>query len=399
MTTIIKTDAEYKNALQELRLLMDSPPVAGTSEADRLQLLALLIEQYESHKFPRRKLDPVAAIELRMEQQDLAPRDLVPFLGSRSRVSEVLARKRPLSLSMIRALHHGLGIPAESLLENSSSANFDQIEWNRFPIQELIKRRWLDPTEAARRPRHALQTFLEPLLHSQGLAVLYRKSCVRTNRELSNFALAAWSARVLQLAEAANIHAKPTEISTDLISQIAKLSVLENGPALAREFLAKHGVILIVESHLPRTHLDGAAMLTRTSQPVIGLTLRYDRIDSFWFTLAHEIAHLALHLDETCTQIFDDLDSSSDLQPTEKEADMVAGEGLIPTHEWKTSPARSLRSPEAAAHLATRLGIHPAIVAGRIRREYHSFRVLSSYVGQGQVRKLFPNVAWGNPRS
>jgi HTH-type transcriptional regulator/antitoxin HigA len=111
---ILKTDAEYKTALAQLQKLMHSKP--GTQKADRLELWARLVEDYENARYPVESPDPVAAILFRMEQENLKPKDLEPYLGSKSKISEVLSRKRTLTLSMIRKLHSGLGIPAEALL-------------------------------------------------------------------------------------------------------------------------------------------------------------------------------------------------------------------------------------------------------------------------------------------
>ena len=108
----------------------------------------------------------------------------------------------------------------------------------------------------------------------------------------------------------------------------------------------------------------------------------------------HELAHIALHIDEGVTHFFDDLDVSGKGDQREEEADRLAGEALIPEEEWKNSPASRLRSPEAVAHLAKRLGIHPAIIAGRIRHEFKSFRKLSQLVGHNQVRKHFSESEW-----
>ncbi len=98
-----------------LETLMDAQP--GTPEEKKLELFAVLIETYEQATFPIGLPDPVSAIEFRMEQQGLKRKDLEPYLGSQSKVSEVLNGKRPLSLAMIRALHTGLDIPAEVLLQ------------------------------------------------------------------------------------------------------------------------------------------------------------------------------------------------------------------------------------------------------------------------------------------
>jgi HTH-type transcriptional regulator / antitoxin HigA len=113
----IRTQADYKAALAELKRLWGAK--SGTKEGDRLDVLATLIDLYESEQFPMDPPDPIEAIKFRMEQQGLTRKDLEPFLGSRTRVAEVLNRKRSLSIAMIRRLHEGLGIPAEILIRNS----------------------------------------------------------------------------------------------------------------------------------------------------------------------------------------------------------------------------------------------------------------------------------------
>jgi HTH-type transcriptional regulator/antitoxin HigA len=148
------------------------------------------------------------------------------------------------------------------------------------------------------------------------------------------------------------------------------------------------GVRFVVELHLPDTYLDGAAILVRADCPVIALTTRHDRVDNFWFVLMHELAHISRHLSTGLSAFYDDLDVE-DSNSQEQEADDMASEGLIPEVEWKRSPARNLRTPEAVYHLANRLRIHPAIVAGRIRHHYKSYRVLNRLVGHGQVRRIF----------
>jgi len=116
MTTskLLKTRREYRAALRRVEEIMDARP--RTAEGDELELLAALIEIYEERHAPVPPPDPIEAIRFRMEQEGLRPQDLVPILGSRSRVSEVLNGKRSLTLTMIRRLHQQLGIPADVLL-------------------------------------------------------------------------------------------------------------------------------------------------------------------------------------------------------------------------------------------------------------------------------------------
>jgi len=110
----IKSRQDYEKALCRVEVLMTAKP--GTDEGDELDVLATLIEVYEQKHFPVSAADPVEAILFRMEQQGLERSDLEAYLGSRHRVSEVLNRKRGLSLDMVRRLHAGLGIPLEALV-------------------------------------------------------------------------------------------------------------------------------------------------------------------------------------------------------------------------------------------------------------------------------------------
>ncbi len=165
-----------------------------------------------------------------------------------------------------------------------------------------------------------------------------------------------------------------------------RLSQFENGPVQAVDMLASVGIPLVFEPHLPGTQLDGATLL-KSDTPVIGMTLRYDRIDNFWFVLLHELFHAIEHLKKgKLTGTFDDLESpGSDI--IEQEADALAGEALLPEAHWRRAVARYVRTPEAVAALAQEMGRHPAIIAGRIRHEANNYVILSDLVGTGQVRR------------
>jgi len=111
----IKTEADYEAALAEIEELFEAEP--GTPEGDRLEVLTTLVEAYEDAHYSIPAPDPIEAIRYHMESRGLVRRDLEPYIGSRARVSEILNRKRPLSLTMIRRLNKELGIPADVLIE------------------------------------------------------------------------------------------------------------------------------------------------------------------------------------------------------------------------------------------------------------------------------------------
>ena len=111
----IKNQRGYRRTLKDIEGLMTAK--RNTPEGDRLDILVTLVEAWEQKHYPLDLPDPVEAIKFHMDQKGLDPRDLIPFIGSRNRVHEVLNRRRPLTLKMIRRLHEGLGIPAESLIK------------------------------------------------------------------------------------------------------------------------------------------------------------------------------------------------------------------------------------------------------------------------------------------
>jgi HTH-type transcriptional regulator / antitoxin HigA len=396
----IRTEADYQAALARIEALMDAE--FGTPDGEELDVLTDLVELYEARQVPMGYPSPIEALRFRMEQGGLSPRDLVPFLGSRAKVSEILSGKRPLTMQMARALHANLGIPADVLLQQPGvelPSALEGIEWQRFPLAAMVKRGWI-----AKRPNllsHA-EDIMRDLIRRAGgehvlPAVLYRKNDhARANAKMDPYALKAWCWQVLARANTMSLPTAYKSGTVDLafLLKVAQQSWSAEGPRLAQEFLAKHGIHLMCVEHLPRTHLDGAALQLADSTPVIGLTLRYDRLDNFWFCLLHELAHIGRHMDGKGHEAFIDDLSLRDVEgvrrdPKEDEADEWAEQALIPEDVWQTSRVKNQPSPLAVMELAQRLSIHPAIVAGRVRHETRNFRLLSHFVGTGEVRRHF----------
>ena len=279
MIKIIKTKKDYDEALKNVESLMDPYSKPGSSDANKLELLILLIRDYEDKHFPVEAPDPIEAMFFRMEQENLQPRDLIPYIGSRSKVSEVLSRKRSLTLTMIRALHKGLGIPVKSLIKEDKpkSVMSDDIDWSSFPVREVIKRGWVK-TRRRDLKAHAkdiILKLLQPLNSENPVPALYRMTeHVRTARKIDRGSLMMWNARVLILAnEYRNSNKyKKGSVSKEFIIEVIQLSKYDDGPKKAREFLLENAIPLVVEPHLPRTHLDGAAILTEQGS-VIDLTI------------------------------------------------------------------------------------------------------------------------------
>ena len=397
----IRTETDYEAALARIREIFHAD--LGTPEGDELDVLADLVEQYEDRHEKVDYPDPVDAIKFRMEQAGLKQRDLIPYIGSRAKVSEVLSGKRSITMTMARALHRHLGIPAEILLQKPEvilENPLGDIQWNRFPLTEMAKRGWI-PSVPDLKTR--AEEFIAEMLKEAGgwdetcAAALFRKNDHSyLNSKTDPYALKAWCLKVLVEANQNLPEAdyRAGTVTPDFLKRVAQLSWSEDGPRLAKEFLARHGIPLATVGHLPRTYLDGAALRLSDGRPVVGLTLRYDRIDNFWFCLLHELAHLGLHMDESNDEVFvDDLTlrkTEGTVQDSkEAQADDWAQEALVPKSVWETSAACLRPTAVAVINLAKALNIHPAIVAGRVRHAKKNYKLLSQFVGFGEIRRQF----------
>jgi HTH-type transcriptional regulator/antitoxin HigA len=397
---LIKNEKDYEKALFRVEQLMDAEP--GTAEMDELELLTALVEMYEDQHYPINPPDPIEAIKFRMDQLGLTRKDMVPYIGTKSKVSEILNGKRPLTLAMMRSLNKNLGISAEVLLKEPGAGfpnEMQELQWHRFPVVEMAKRCWIPKVDDVKeKAEELMRGFIAQAGGPEmvSLAFFRQGKGARYNSKMDPYALTAWCIRVLTLARKNPLKNKYVKGSVKLsaLQEVARLSYFENGPLLAREYLEKQGIHLIVAPHLHKTYLDGAAMLLPDGTPVIGMTLRYDRIDNFWFCLLHELAHVAKHLSTAKRIIVDDLDlrgHDPEIEDKiENEADEMTRNGLIPKKVWDKKPMGGKAIAAEVYALAKKLKIHPAIIAGRIRFEHNNFRLLSRYIGSKQVRKHFP---------
>lgn len=212
-----------------------------------------------------------------------------------------------------------------------------------------------------------------------------------------DWALLSWKAQITRRAERIieneRLSYRPLELSW--LKELTHLSEREDGPLLAQALLKAHGILLVIERNIPGMEVDGAAFLV-DDIPVIGLTLRRNALDNFWFTLMHEVAHVILHYRTgLAAGFFDDVENV-ELEELEKEANKFAADLLVPEEVWSRSPARIAKVSKPIENLAKQLGIAPAVIYGRIRLERKNFAIFSDKIGQGSVRKLFlPEVANG----
>lgn len=398
---IIKSTEDYERAMVRFSALMALDPAVGSKENNELELLALVVEDYERKSIPPVLPDPVDAILFRMDQMNLSRKDLEQFIGSTSKVSEILSRKRPLSIAMIRRLHQGLGVPADVLIGSKSGDkpvldDEPQYDYTKLPLIDMRNRGCFgdfkgSPSQLKDYAEDLVLNFIHDLLPKQAEPAFLRAPLhQRGVRTADSHSLLAWRLCVLKKSRETPISReyKKGVITTKWLRDLARLSVFEDGPRLAREQLGMVGITLIIESHFKGTYLDGAAMLD-AGRPIVALTLRHDRIDNFWFVLMHELAHVAKHLDEANPVFTDDLESHDELDRKEREADDMAQEALIPLAVWEKSDVRTSHQKKDVVALAEKLGIHEAIVAGRVRNETKNYRILAKLLGHGLVSRHF----------
>jgi HTH-type transcriptional regulator/antitoxin HigA len=392
---VIRTEDQYFEYLGLVENLISRTERLSASEANQLDLLTVLIESYENGRYPIEPPDPIDAILFRMEEKGLKQADLVPFFGTSSRVSEVLKRKRPLTVQMIKAVSLGLGISAETLLglsELSQQPPKKSVDWSKFPIKEMVSRGWIqaltDKLKAD--PEKLVEKYISDAGLQFGTASFRRSLFGEAESPSTQYALYAWVARVIQRArEKRNSLGTFDEscLSSVFLRELAQLSWSDSGPSLAIEFLEKHGIAVIIEPHLKGTRLDGAALKDVDGVPIVALTLRFDRLDSFWFTLLHEVVHVWKHVTSSTETFVDDLAVTSQ-DRKEAEANRLAREAFIPRLVWKRSEAYLMPSTDSIDRLAKELRIHPSIIVGRLHRDTGDYSLFSDKLGHGQVRSV-----------
>ncbi len=395
---LIKTEEDYRNALNAIEKLMAGDPRPESREGEQLLLLSALIKDYESNVFPATLPDPIDAIKFKMEQADLGPADLVQYIGSKGRVSEILSGKRQLTLDMVRALESGLGIPAKVLIQKPDQNIESQYQhWDTTLFKTMSERGYFGTK--LQNKTESLKSFFSLSDFNLEPVALFRRTSFRSEARTDKNALSAWKIRVLEKSK--KIKAPKYQhgvISLAFMQNLIKLSAEDKSPIIVQEQLRKIGIKLVIEPHLPRTHLDGATILTEKNNPVIGLTLRHDRLDNFWFTLMHELAHVGRHYNQNIDLFYDEKLQDKDgteinEKDKEREADEWAEESILLKDKWEISSAKTTPSPMAAQSLANELGINVAVVAGIIRYKHQNFFYLNKIINDNnaRVRKYFPD--------
>ncbi len=374
-----------------------------------VESLAEYVREYEALKsgivtnFAATSIDELPRILIQARiARGLTQKELADLLGLKEQQIQRYESEEYLSTNLRRlaevadALDLNLNEVAE--FQTTPEKQTVKLDWAMFPVKEMYCRGWFEGftgslSAALAEADSLVEQFVRGVVKRPAFA--FHRKRVRTGSTLDPYALMAWECRALSLARQSppKVVFDRGKLNEKWLRATAQLSRFEDGPTRVREWLSDVGITLVVEPHLTGTHLDGAALL-HDGMPIVGMTLRYDRLDNFWFVLLHELVHIVKHLRKGKTEdIFDDLEATAD--DMEREADELAGQFLIPDDAWETALARYLRTPESVEALAEELGIGSSIVAGRIRREADNYVLLSDMVGQGEARRHFPDVHFG----
>lgn len=335
-----------------------------------------------------------ARIAAGMSQADLADR-----LGMKAQQIQRYEASSYSGASLARLIDicEALNVHTTELFDSGSAtkgsvfswSNIEDVVWKQFPAREMAKRGWFDVP----RKGDIYELARDYFMHAAGpqFASAYHRKKMHGGSVPNEYALLAWQARILERAQDIVETQNPSEFVADdrWIADLVALTRRKDGPKRAQELLMSKGIILITEKRLSGTYLDGGAMLDRDGRPVIGLTLRFDRLDNFWFVLMHELGHVFLHLMDGLRYDFFDEEETAGDDKIEQEADTFALDRLIPDAKWDECLSRFALSEEAVRIDAKNLGIEVSIVAGRIRKERGDYTILTDLVGQGQVASQF----------
>ena len=330
---------------------------------------------------PARNVPPGVIIRKEIAARGWTQEDLARIMGRPVQtVSEIISAKKQITPETALGLAAAFGTSAEMWLTMEARYRLllaqergvdDAVErrsriYSLVPVKELVRRGWMEESDDVDEMEMRVEGFL-------GIASIDQLSTVNiaapraATRDPDPRAVLAWTRRVEQLASAQQLAVFAQDRLEGGVRELLGLTERENGPTQVAGILGDLGVHFILVPHLPRAYFDGA-VFQAGGNPVLALTLRYDRLDSFWFTVMHEMAHLVLGHEEGRLE---DLDADAGGDAEEMEADALAAAWLVP-EEPLAEFVRRVKprfSRQAIWSFARSIGRHPAIVVGRLQKD------------------------------
>ncbi len=331
---------------------------------------------------PAEVFPPGEFIKDELVEREWTQADLAEILGRPVQaINEIVAGKKAVTPETACGLGDAFGTGPELWLNLENSWRLSQASgadanvarrarmYELAPVKEMVRRRWLPVTSSVDDLESALADFLEltSIRDTPSLTFAARKAGRYAEHSAAQL---AWCFRAKHLAESIEVSPYSTEKLADRLPKLRTLFADERGVQQVPEFLAEIGIRFVIVEHLKSTKIDGAALWLDDESPVIAMSLRYDRIDNFWFVLLHELAHI-----KSCDRSIDvDLVGSS-AQPTdekpevERKADRMAAKLLIPprTIGAFVQRHRPRFSKKVIQGFADYLGVHPGIVVGQLQ--------------------------------
>jgi len=246
--------------------------------------------------------------------------------------------------------------------------------------KELVARRWLKTVDD---DSPLATVFFDLPLSKQPM--LFRKSA-KADENL----LAIWQARAQAQAEYLCLAEERPTFAGLTKEHLRELAFLSVDPQVVRRLpsiLAEFGIILVYVYALPGMSVDGVVFHLSTGHPVIAMSLRFPRLDYFWFTLLHELAHLVLHNDKLKEPVFFDVESE-ETNLTEKAANRLAKDSIVDRESWRSCAPKYDTSDKAVHAFAAEQGVHPSLIAGLLRKESGNYKRYSSIISEHDVREI-----------
>ncbi len=337
-----------------------------------------------SDRFPAEVFPPGEFIRDEIEARGWTQAELAEILGRPLKtVSDILLGKRAITPETAHGLGEAFGVDPQFWLNLESAYRLSKVRTQKgdvarrarlfaeAPVKDMVRRGWISESEDIGRLERQVLEFLEQESFEQKptLAVAARKS---SSYSVTTPAQKAWLFRVKQLASTVPVRTFEERNVDQLFSELRRLVVSEQEARHVPGLLSEYGIRFLVVEHLPKSRIDGVAMWLDESSPVVAVSLRYDRIDAFWHTLTHELAHIARrHSSGIDDNIFDE-DKPPGMQRPEMEveADEIACDTLVPKRELDSFIARirPLYSRSRINQFANRLQVHPGIIVGQLQR-------------------------------
>jgi HTH-type transcriptional regulator / antitoxin HigA len=353
-----------------------------------------------SHIRPAVKFGPGYFIREQMELREWTQEDLSDISGfSQKHISELLNDKKPVSLDMARVLAeifntspgYWMNLDAAYRLwlqtektEKEAAADIKAEIYERMPIRDMVKKGWLPETESLEQLVQAVKAFWDwdtldfGILDREYLPFFTRRSDAY-NQYNASYAV-TWYRMAQRVA--ASLEAQPyfKESLEALYERIHAYTAQADGVEKFIDELNRAGVKFLALPHLQKTYLDGAAFFSN-GNPVVVYTGRYDRLDHFWFTVAHEIAHILLHLNDADNPFILDNFQEGEQSKIEAEANLLAGERLKhPDIFARLKPFLNYTHAGRVEECAAEYGVHPSIVWGKLAHEDKKYyRYLNRY--------------------